>query len=181
MQSTHSPWNWPVDPVLAAIIINILKQSFAHLRIVPSFASNEYIYMTKGTLGSSAKFHEVFPLIFQTQAEPYSFVYVSESCRHHMSCPTPEQRAITVRNLLFFVRVFLWSLHIQSVFEMNTWGEKCLLDRGCSHITSAKNRGSYTPPPPSVSNGQHLAYPPSPLVSLRQHFPAGPIVLQFST
>ena len=47
---------------------------------------------------------------------------------------------------------------------------------GCSHITSAKNRGSYTPlpppsamvsiwltpPPPSVSNGQHLAYPPSP-------------------
>ena len=38
-----------------------------------------------------------------------------------------------------------------------------------------------TPPPPSVINGQHLAYPPSPLVSLRQHFPAGPIVLQFST
>ena len=35
--------------------------------------------------------------------------------------------------------------------------------RGCSHITSAKNRGSYTPPPPSVSNGQHLADPPSPL------------------
>ena len=29
--------------------------------------------------------------------------------------------------------------------------------RGCSHIMSAKNRGSYTPPPPSVSNGQHLA------------------------
>ena len=36
------------------------------------------------------------------------------------------------------------------------------LIRGCSHIMSAKNRGSYTPPPPSVSNGQHLAYPPSP-------------------
>ena len=35
--------------------------------------------------------------------------------------------------------------------------------RGCSHITSAKNRGSYTPSPPSVSNGQHLAAPPSPL------------------
>ena len=35
--------------------------------------------------------------------------------------------------------------------------------RGCSHITSAKTRGSYTPPPPSVSNGQHLADPPSPL------------------
>ena len=52
-------------------------------------------------------------------------------------------------------------------------------NRGCSHITSAKNRGSYTPPSPSVSNGQHLAY--SPLVSLRQHFPARPIVLQFST
>ena len=34
--------------------------------------------------------------------------------------------------------------------------------RGCSHITSAKIRGSWTPPPPSVSNGQHLAYPPSP-------------------
>ena len=33
---------------------------------------------------------------------------------------------------------------------------------GCSHITSAKIRGSWTPPPPSVSNGQHLAYPPSP-------------------
>ena len=48
--------------------------------------------------------------------------------------------------------------------------------RGCSHITSAKNRGSSPPPPPSVSNGQHLADPPSPLVSLRQHFPAGPIV-----
>ena len=29
--------------------------------------------------------------------------------------------------------------------------------RGCSHITSAKNRVSYTPPPPSVSNGQHFA------------------------
>ena len=34
--------------------------------------------------------------------------------------------------------------------------------RGCSHITSAKIRGSWTPPPPSVSNGQHLASPPSP-------------------
>ena len=36
--------------------------------------------------------------------------------------------------------------------------------RGCSHIMSAKIRGSWTPPPPSVSNcnGQHLAYPPSP-------------------
>ena len=30
--------------------------------------------------------------------------------------------------------------------------------RGCSHITSAKIRGSWTPPPPYVSNGQHLAY-----------------------
>ena len=37
---------------------------------------------------------------------------------------------------------------------------KCTL-RVCSHITSAKIRGSWTPPPPSVSNGQHLAYPPS--------------------
>ena len=35
--------------------------------------------------------------------------------------------------------------------------------RGCSHIMSAKNRGSYTPPPPAVSNGQHFADPPSPL------------------
>ena len=28
--------------------------------------------------------------------------------------------------------------------------------RGCSHITSAKIRGSWTPPPPSVSFRQHL-------------------------
>ena len=33
--------------------------------------------------------------------------------------------------------------------------------RGCSHITPAKTRCYWTPPPPSVSNGQHLAYPPS--------------------
>ena len=45
------------------------------------------IHMMKGMLGSSAKFHEVFSLIFQTPAEPYSFVYVSQNCRHHMSCP----------------------------------------------------------------------------------------------
>ena len=34
--------------------------------------------------------------------------------------------------------------------------------RGCSHTTSAKIRGFWTPPPPSVSNGHHLASPPSP-------------------
>ena len=34
--------------------------------------------------------------------------------------------------------------------------------RCCSHITSAKIRGSWPPPPPPVSNGQHLAYPPLP-------------------
>ena len=28
--------------------------------------------------------------------------------------------------------------------------------RGCSHITSSKIGGSWIPPPPSVSNGQHL-------------------------
>ena len=41
----------------------------------------------------------------------------------------------------------------------------CLFFRGCSLITSANIRGSWTPPPPSVSNGQHLAYPPSPFSS----------------
>ena len=47
--------------------------------------------------------------------------------------------------------------------------------RGCSHITSAKIRGSWTPPPPSVSNGQHLAYPPPPLVSNGQHLAYPPL------
>ena len=36
--------------------------------------------------------------------------------------------------------------------------------RGCSHMTSAKNGGLQTPPPPLVSQSQKLAYPPSPLV-----------------
>ena len=41
--------------------------------------------------------------------------------------------------------------------------------RGCSHITSAKFGGFQTPPPPLVSNGQHLPDPPSsPIVSICQ-------------
>ena len=46
--------------------------------------------------------------------------------------------------------------------------------RGCSHITSAKIRGSWTPPPPLVSNGQHLAYPPSPPRQLSSAFARRP-------
>ena len=42
---------------------------------------------------------------------------------------------------------------------------------GCSHITSAKIRGSWTP---SVSNGQHLAYPPSPPRQLSSAFARRP-------
>ena len=34
--------------------------------------------------------------------------------------------------------------------------------RGCPHITSANFEGFQTPPPPLVSNGQHLLDPPSP-------------------
>ena len=34
--------------------------------------------------------------------------------------------------------------------------------RGCSHIMSAKFGGFQTPPPPLVSNGQHLPDPPFP-------------------
>ena len=45
---------------------------------------------------------------------------------------------------------------------------------GCSHITSAKIRGSWTPLPPSVSNGQHLAYPPSPPCQLSSAFARHP-------
>ena len=71
-----------------------------------------------------------------------------------------------------------------------------LIELGAVHILCQPKTGVPTPPlppPPSVSNGQHLADPPSPLrqqwsafslpplVSLRQHFPAGPIVQQFST
>ena len=47
--------------------------------------------------------------------------------------------------------------------------------RGCSHITSAKIRGFLTPPPPSVSNGQHLAYPPSPPRQLSSAFARRPL------
>ena len=50
----------------------------------------------------------------------------------------------------------------------NSW--TCTV-RGCSHITSAKFGGFQTPPPPLVSNGQHLPDPPPPLVILRQHLP----------
>ena len=45
--------------------------------------------------------------------------------------------------------------------DQDPYCSRILTLRGCSHITSAKNRGSYTPPPPSVSNGQHLTDPPS--------------------
>ena len=50
--------------------------------------------------------------------------------------------------------------------------------RGCSHIMSAKNRSSETPPPPSprasVSNGQLLADPPSPPRQLSSAFARRP-------
>ena len=60
----------------------------------------------------------------------------------------------TARTIWFcFTRFAVWMIY----------GITGLLNRGCSHITSAKNRGSYTPPPPSVSNGQHLPYPLPPL------------------
>ena len=54
-------------------------------------------------------------------------------------------------------RQVLVAISLQGLFIVNLENF-----RECSHITSAKIRGSWTPPPPSVSNGQHLAYPPSP-------------------
>ena len=51
--------------------------------------------------------------------------------------------------------------------------------RGCSQITSAKNRGSYTPPPPSVSNGQHLACPPTPSSAFVSIFPPALLYYNF--
>ena len=56
------------------------------------------------------------------------------------------------------------------IFFMLARQAKKMQLRGCSHITSAKIRGSWTPPPPSVSNGQHLAYPPSPPRQLSSAF-----------
>ena len=58
--------------------------------------------------------------------------------------------------------------------------------RGCSHITSAKIRGSCQElpgpplPPPSAMVSIWLT-PPPPLVSFRQHLPDAPFVLQFFT
>ena len=51
--------------------------------------------------------------------------------------------------------------------------------RGCSHITSAKIRSSWTPP--SSAMVSIWLTPPPPLVSIRQHLPDGPFVLQFFT
>ena len=44
---------------------------------------------------------------------------------------------------------------------------------------SAKFGGFQTPPPPLVSNGQHLLDPPSPLVNLRQHLAGPPSTIVF--
>ena len=44
--------------------------------------------------------------------------------------------------------------------------------RGCPHITSANFEGFQTPPPPLISNGQQLPYPPSPH---RQHLADPPL------
>ena len=54
---------------------------------------------------------------------------------------------------------------LQSVTSLYKYMQNVDMIRGCSHITSAKIRGSWTPPPPSVSNGQHLAYPSSAFIS----------------
>ena len=64
----------------------------------------------------------------------------------------------TKQNTLGFFAVQILSPHVKVKVSK-------ILIRGCSHITSAK---TWTPPPPSVSNSQHLAYPPSPLVSNAQ-------------
>ena len=77
-----------IDPVLVVCRHQHPKINFCTVTYHSLFCK-QWIYMMKGTLGSSAKFHEVFSPIFQTRAEPYSFVYVSQNCRHHMSCPTP--------------------------------------------------------------------------------------------
>ena len=53
--------------------------------------------------------------------------------------------------------------------------------KGCSHITPAKIRDSWTPlPPPSAMVSIWLTHHP-PLVSFRQHLPDAPFVLQFFT
>ena len=83
-----------IDPVLAMChhpspIDDVLHTYISYTLLQATDIYN--IYMMKGTLGSSAKFHELFPLIFQTPTEPYSFVYVTIMCL--------VQRAITVRNL----------------------------------------------------------------------------------
>ena len=61
------------------------------------------------------------------------------------------------------------SLRLQKMIHKykNTNAQTQIHIKDCSYITSAKIRGSWTPPPPSVSNGQHL--------------PDAPFVLQFST
>ena len=65
--------------------------------------------------------------------------------------------------LLKIINMFRLKIHLFwekiSPLGVSHYLQDFVVIRGCSHITSAKIRGSWTPPPPLVSNGQHLAYP----------------------